>query len=149
LQTAGPARDVMLVGGGQNDLEDLLAAAAKAQGRSVTPEQLPERGLFYRADHFPLARKGVPTLLLMAISGAPDLVTGGRPAGQQWLDGYMRCYHQTCDTWGPEWDLRGAADDIALFHTIGSRLANGRTWPAWRDGSEFKPVRAATAAERR
>nr|WP_299594347.1 M28 family metallopeptidase [Sphingomonas bacterium] len=149
LQTAGPARDVMLVGGGQNDLEDLLAAAAKAQGRRVTPEELPERGLFYRADHFPLARKGVPTLLLMAISGAPDLVTGGKAAGQQWLDGYMRCYHQTCDAWSADWDLRGAAGDVALFHAIGTKLAAARNWPEWRQGSEFKSVRAATAGERR
>jgi Zn-dependent M28 family amino/carboxypeptidase len=149
LQTAGPARDVMLVGGGQNDLEDLLAVAAKGQGRRVTPEELPERGLFYRADHFPLARKGVPTLLLMAISGAPDLVSGGKAAGQRWLDGYMRCYHQTCDAWDAGWDLGGAADDVGLFHAIGTKLAAGRNWPEWRKGSEFRSVRAATAGERR
>lgn len=149
LQTAGPARDVMLVGAGQNDLEDLLADAAKAQGRVVTPEALPERGLFYRADHFSVARRGVPTLLLMAISGAPDLVVGGRPAGQAWLDGYMKCYHQTCDTWDANWDLRGAAQDVGLFATIGGKLAGGRVWPQWRDGSEFKSVRAETVGERR
>ncbi|WP_380787938.1 M28 family metallopeptidase [Sphingomonas sp. R86521] len=149
LQTAGPARDVMLVGAGQNDLEDMLADAAKAQGRVVTPEALPERGLFYRADHFSVARRGVPTLLLMAISGAPDLVAGGRAAGQAWLDGYMKCYHQTCDTWDPSWDLRGAAQNVGLFATIGGKLANSRIWPQWRDGSEFKSVRAETVGERR
>lgn len=78
LQTAGPARDVLLVGVGQTSLEDDLAKAAQAQGRVVTPEALPERGLFYRADHFSLAQKGVPVLLLMAISGSTDLVAGGR-----------------------------------------------------------------------
>ncbi len=149
LQTAGPARDVLLVGNGQNTLEDDLAAAARAQGRTVTPEALPERGLFYRADHFSLARRGVPTLLLMAISGAPDLVAGGRSAGQAWLDGYMRCYHQTCDAWDQGWDLRGAAQDVDLFHAIGARLATTRAWPRWRDGSEFKAVRAETEGERR
>ncbi|HEX8484465.1 M28 family peptidase [Sphingomonas sp.] len=149
LQTAGPARDVMLVGAGQNDIEDMLAAAARAQGRGVTPEALPERGLFYRADHFSLARRGVPTLLLMAISGAPDLVAGGRPAGQAWLDGYMRCYHQTCDAWDATWDLRGAAQDIDLFHAIGSRLATTRAWPQWREASEFRALRAETAGDRR
>ena len=149
LQTAGPAKDVMLVGAGQNSLEDMLGDAAKAQGRVVTPEALPERGLFYRAAHFSVARRGVPTLLLMAISGAPDLVTGGRTAGQAWLDGYMKCYHQTCDAWGADWDLRGAAQDVDLFKTIGTKLANSRTWPEWRDGSEFKSVRAETAGERK
>ena len=149
LQTAGPARDVLLVGAGQNSLEDLLGDAAKAQGRVVTPEALPERGLFYRADHFAVARRGVPTLLLMAISGASDLVTGGRPAGQAWLDGYMKCYHQTCDAWSKDWDLRGAAQDVALFQTIGTTLANGRAWPEWREGSEFKAIRAESAGERK
>ena len=149
LQTAGPSRDVMLVGDGQNDLEDRLKAAAAAQGRTVTPEALPERGLFYRADHFSVARRGVPTLLLMAISGAPDLVAGGRPAGQAWLDGYMRCYHQTCDAWDSTWDLRGAAADVGLFYRIGRDLADGRDWPEWRVGSEFKAIRAESAAERK
>ncbi len=149
LQTAGPARDVLLVGAGQNSLEDMLGDAAKAQGRVVTPEALPERGLFYRADHFSVARRGVPTLLLMAISGASDLVTGGKPAGQAWLDGYMKCYHQTCDAWSAGWDLRGAAQDVGLFQTIGTKLANSRLWPEWRDDSEFKSVRAESAGERK
>ena len=127
----------------------MLGDAAKAQGRVVTPEALPERGLFYRADHFSVARRGVPTLLLMAISGASDLVTGGRPAGQAWLDGYMKCYHQTCDAWSADWDLRGAAQDVGLFQTIGTKLANSRLWPEWRDDSEFKSVRAESAGERK
>jgi Zn-dependent M28 family amino/carboxypeptidase len=148
LQTAGAARDVLLVGAGQNALEDQLATAARAQGRSVTPEALPERGLFYRADHFSLARRGVPTLLLMAISGAPDLVEGGRAAGQQWLDGYMRCYHQTCDAWSPDWRLEGAAADVDLLRRIGFDLADGSAWPAWRAGSEFKAIRDDSAAQR-
>ena len=141
LQTAGPSRDVLLVGEDQNDLErDLVAAAAK-QHRTVTPEALPERGLFYRADHFPMARRGVPTLLLMAISGAPDLVAGGRPAGEAWLTAYMRCYHQSCDRWTPDWNLAGAAADVGLIRDIAGDLANSNRWPAWSKGSEFRAVR--------
>jgi Zn-dependent M28 family amino/carboxypeptidase len=149
LQTAGPARDVLLVGAGQSELEDDLARAAAAQGRIVTPESLPERGLFYRADHFPLARNGVPVLLLMAISGAADLREGGRAAGNRWLEGYMRCYHQTCDAWDASWDFRGAAQDVALFHTIGKSLANSTRWPQWRPDSEFHAVRARSESKRR
>ena len=148
LQTGGPSRDVMLVGQGQNSLESDLVAAARAQGRTVTPEALPERGLFYRADHFSLAKRGVPTLLLMAISGAPDLVAGGRPAGQAWLDGYMKCYHQTCDEWRPGWDLSGAAQDIALAYRVGRKLADSGEWPTWSKGSEFRAVREASRAKR-
>ena len=150
LQTGGPARDVVLVGPGQSDLEDDLAvAAAFGQERVVTPETLPERGLFYRADHFSVARRGVPTILLMGIAGPHDLVEGGREAGQRWLDGYMACYHQTCDAWTPAQDYRGVAQDVALLHAVGRSLANSTRWPAWRADSEFKALRDASAAARR
>jgi Zn-dependent M28 family amino/carboxypeptidase len=149
LQTAGLAKDVMLVGAGQSELEDDLARAAAAQGRVVTPESLPERGLFYRADHFPLARQGVPVLLLMAISGAADLRDGGREAGTRWLENYMRCYHQTCDAWSASLDFRGAAQDVELFHAIGKSLATSTRWPQWRSSSEFFATRAKSDSQRR
>jgi len=149
LQTAGLAKDVLLVGAGQSELEDDLARAAAAQGRVVTPESLPERGLFYRADHFPLARQGVPVLLLMGISGATDLREGGREAGNRWLESYMRCYHQTCDAWSASLDFRGAAQDVELFHTMGKSLANSTRWPQWRTGSEFFATRAKSNSQRR
>jgi len=149
LQTAGPARDVVLVGAGQNDLDDDLARAARDQGRSVTPDVKPERGLFYRADHFSLAKRGVPTLLLMALGGGEDLVAGGRAAGDAWVDDYTaHCYHQPCDAWSPNWDLRGAAEDVDLFYRMGRDLGNSRRWPQWRPDSEFKAIRDRSVAER-
>ncbi len=148
LQTAGPARDVVLVGAGQSSLDALLTDAARAQGRTVTPETFSERGLFYRADHFSLVRRGVPSLLLMALGGASDLRAGGRAGGQAWLDGYMACYHKTCDAWSADWDLRGAAADVDLFHAMGMRLARAGAWPSWSAGSEFTGIRARTAAAR-
>ncbi len=150
LQTAGPARDVILVGEGQSELEDDLARAAAEQGRVVTPENLPENGLFFRADHFSLARRGVPVLLIMGIAGGADLVDGGRDAGDQWIADYIgSCYHQTCDAWGPDWDLRGAAEDVALFKVILEDLGNSTRWPNWKSGSEFKAIREQSAATRR
>lgn len=149
LQTAGLARDVILVGEGQSDLEDDLERAAAQQGRVVTPENLPENGLFFRADHFSLARGGVPVLLLMGIAGGADLVDGGRAAGDQWIADYTgNCYHQTCDSWDPDWDLRGAAQDVELFHTIVRELGNSTRWPKWKPGSEFKAVRDVTNGAR-
>jgi Zn-dependent M28 family amino/carboxypeptidase len=148
LQTAGRARDVVLVGDGQSDLEEDLARAAAAQGRVVTPEALPERGLFYRADHFPLARRGVPVILLMAMSGGVDLVEGGRAAGDRWLAEYMKCYHQTCDAWDPKWDLSGVVEDVELFYAMGQSLATSRRWPQWRETSEFNAVRRASESVR-
>jgi Zn-dependent M28 family amino/carboxypeptidase len=149
LQPVGPVRDVVLVGRGQSEMEDYLAQAAKAQGRYVTSENHPERGLFYRADHFSFAKRGVPVLLDMALAGAYDMANGGRAAGERWLDDFTaRCYHQTCDAWSPTWNLQGAAQEAELFYAIGDRLANSRDWPQWRPTSEFAKVRAQSASAR-
>lgn len=146
LQTAGPARDVILIGEGQSDLEGDLVSAAASQGRTVTPENLPENGLFFRADHFSLAQRGVPVLLIMGVAGGADLVDGGREAGDQWIADYIgNCYHQTCDAWSADWDLRGAAQDIELFSIIIEDLGNSTRWPQWQDGSEFKAIREQSA----
>jgi Zn-dependent M28 family amino/carboxypeptidase len=150
LQTSGPARDVVLIGAGQNQLDDYLASAAARQGRIITPDAKPERGLAFRADHFPLARRGVPALLLMGIGGGADLVDGGREAGDRWVAEYTsRCYHQACDAWSANWDLRGAAQDVELMYGVARRLANSRDWPQWNQGSAFRAVRDETAAQRR
>jgi Zn-dependent M28 family amino/carboxypeptidase len=149
-QTAGPARDVILIGQGQSSLEAMMTRTAAGQGRTVTPDARPERGLFYRADHFPLARRGVPVLLLMALGGGADLVSGGRAAGDRWVSDYTsRCYHQTCDQWSADWDLRGAAQDTALAYRIARQLATSRAWPTWNATSEFREIREQSAARRR
>jgi Zn-dependent M28 family amino/carboxypeptidase len=150
LQPNGLARDVVLIGKGQSELEDRLAAAAARQGRTITADARPERGLFYRADHFAFAKRGVPVVLLMALGGGVDLVDGGRDAGDRWVTEFTaNCYHQTCDEWRPDLDLSGAAQDVALFYDIGRELAFGRDWPDWKAGSEFREIRERTAAARR
>ena len=149
LQTAGAAKDVILVGKGQSELEDDLARVAEAAGRYVTEENLPENGLFYRADHFSMARVGVPVLLMMGIAGGADLVVGGREAGNQWIADYVgNCYHKPCDAWSADWDLTGAVQDIELFHQLISELGNAKRWPAWKQGSEFKALREQSASVR-
>lgn len=88
-------------------------------------------------------------LLIMQIAGAADLVEGGRQAGEQWIADYIgNCYHQTCDAWDPDWDLRGAAQDIELIRTIIEELGNSRRWPQWKAGSEFKAIREQSAGAR-
>ena len=150
LQPNGPARDVVLIGAGQSDLEDRLARAARRQDRVLTPDAQPQRGLFYRADHFAFAKRGVPVLLIMALGGGVDLVNGGREAGDRWVSDFTaNCYHQACDEWSPDWDLRGAAQDVALFHILGRELAFGSDWPEWKPQSEFTALRAQSAAARR
>ena len=149
LQTAGPSKDVVLVGYGQSELDDRLAAAAKVQGRTVTPDAHPEKGLAFRADHFSLAKHGVPALLLMGLGGGPDLVAGGREAGDKWVNDFTaNCYHKACDDWSADWDLRGAAADVDLLYAVGRDLADSRAWPTWTAGSEFKAIRDKSAGER-
>ena len=150
LQTAGLARDIVLVGAGQNELDALLARTAARQGRTVTPDAKPERGLAFRADHFPFARRGVPTMLLMGIGGGHDLVEGGRAAGDRWVSEFTaKCYHQPCDRWSADWDPRGATQDVTLVYEMTRELANSTSWPEWNAGTEFDAVRDASAAQRR
>ena len=150
LEWNGAVKDAVLVGRGQStDMESLFTRAAKAQGRYITPENHPERGLFYRADHFSFAKRGVPVLLDMALAGAYDMVDGGRAAGERWLDGFTAtCYHQTCDSWSANWNLSGAAQEAELFYEIGLGLANSREWPQWNPTSEFAKVRSRSEAVR-
>ncbi len=149
LQTAGPARDVIQVGEGQSELEEMMAEAAERQGRYVSPEGLPQNGLFYRADHFSLARRGVPVILIMGIAGGADLVEGGREAGIDWVAGYIaNRYHNQNDAWDPDWDLRGAKQDVSLILDLTRDLANSTEWPKLKDTSEFKDVREESAAAR-
>ena len=150
LQTGGPARDVVLVGSGQNELEAHLAGIAAKHDRTITPDPRPERALFYRADHFSVAKRGVPTVLFMGMSGGADLITGGRAAGDKWVEDYTaKCYHQTCDIWAADQNYQGAADDVTLAFEAGRDLANSTRWPDWNPTSEFKPVRAKSAAARK
>jgi Zn-dependent M28 family amino/carboxypeptidase len=149
LQTAGAAKDVILVGKGQSELEDDLARLAQKQGRYVTEENLPENGLFYRADHFSMARVGVPVLLIMGIAGGADLIEGGRTAGDQWIADYVgKCYHKPCDAWSSDWDLTGAVQDVDLILTLVNELADSTRWPEWKSGSEFKSIRDQSASAR-
>jgi Zn-dependent M28 family amino/carboxypeptidase len=149
MQTAGLSKDVILVGAGQDSLEQTLAKVAATQGRTITPDAHPERGLFYRADHFSLAKRGVPTLLMMSMGGAPDLVTGGREAGDRWISDYTaKCYHQTCDSWSADWNLAGAVQDVDLVYQAGRAIADSAAWPSWSAASEFKALREETAAQR-
>ena len=150
MQVKGPAHDVILVGAGKDTLEDMLKAEARRRGRYVTPESHPEVGSFYRGDQFSFAKQGVPVLPLMANSGGPDLVQGGRAAGEAWVADYTaNHYHRPADRWSADWDLRGAAADADLIYAVGRKLANSTVWPAWKPGSEFAAKRADTAKVRK
>jgi Zn-dependent M28 family amino/carboxypeptidase len=143
----GKARDTALRGKAKSGLDDLVAQFAAEQGRSVTPEAHPEAGSFFRADHFSLAKAGVPAITL---SGGTDLVNGGRAAGEAaYRDYTQHRYHQPADEWRADWNYSGAVQDIALYYDLGRYLADHHVWPNWKTGAEFKAARDATAAARK
>jgi Zn-dependent M28 family amino/carboxypeptidase len=131
LQTAGPARDIVLAGAVPSTLEDDLARAASRQGRRVTAKDRPDAEDAGGEAPSAFARRGVPVLPLKAAAGGPDLVKGGRQAGEAWLRGYLMSRYRagSKDSWRPDWDLRGAALDVALAYDVGRDLANSSAWP--------------------
>jgi Zn-dependent M28 family amino/carboxypeptidase len=139
LNVHGRTKDVTLIGLGASELDDYAKAAAAEQGRAVHGDAEPEKGFYYRSDHFNFAKQGVPAL-------DPDegVEFIGKPAdyGQKLRDDYTNNrYHTPKDVITPEWDLGGATEDLKLFFAIGYRVAQSDKFPEWRPGSEFKAIR--------
>ena len=138
----GKTRDIEDLSDNNSTLDDLLATAAKRNGRVMTPNSQPEKGGFYRADHFEFSKRGVPSLFT---GGGKDFI--GKPAdfGQQKKDDYTaHHYHQVSDEVDPNWDLSGAVEDVDLLFEVGYQVANGDKFPEWKPGSEFKAKRDET-----
>ncbi|MDP3489068.1 MAG: M28 family metallopeptidase [Phenylobacterium sp.] len=143
---AGPARDFSAAGDAASDLQDMLITHGQVQGRTFKPDPRPEAGGFFRSDHFPFVRAGVPAI---SFRSGQDLVEGGLAAGEAWSRIYTaESYHQPSDEYGPDWNLEGMAQDAELLYRLGLTLANSSTWPEWKAGSEFKAARDATASAR-
>ncbi len=146
LPLSGPTRDVPIFGKGQNDLEDRLQALAEPLGRYVSDDGMPEEGFYYRSDHFPFARMGVPAI--MPWHGW-DWVEGGREAGEAaWRAKFAADYHKPSDEWSADWDLTSAVENLTLLYHLGLNLANSSDWPGWKPTSEFAVVRARSDAAR-
>jgi Zn-dependent M28 family amino/carboxypeptidase len=112
----------------------------------MTPDATPEAGYFYRSDHFPMAKRGVPMLYM---DSGIDLLNGGTAAGSAADVAYRRdAYHQPADEYRETWNLAGIAEDVAVLHQLGLQLANSRDWPNYRATSEFRPVRDRTMSSR-
>lgn len=147
LKPLGPARDFTVSGDAKQDLLDLLIAEGKTVGRSYIPDPRPEAGSFYRSDHFPFAKRGVPAI---SFGGGIDIIDGKPGEARGWAEAYTKDkYHQPADEWSADWRMDGMVADLTLLHDLGSDLANSRTWPEWAEGSEFKAARDATKSERK
>jgi Zn-dependent M28 family amino/carboxypeptidase len=141
LNQWGPTRDITVVGLGNSTLDDALQQAAGEKKRVLRPDPEPEKGFYYRSDHFNFAKVGVPAL---DPNDGIDFI--GKPAGwgQKKRDEYTENdYHKPSDEIKPDWDLSGAVEDLRLLMTVGYRVANTDKYPEWKPGTEFKAKRDA------
>jgi Zn-dependent M28 family amino/carboxypeptidase len=142
----GPAKNFTISGNAKLGLLDMLIAEGKKQGRYYSADPHPEAGHFYRSDHFPFAKIGVPAF---SFGDGNDLVKGGIKRGEALSEEYVtKHYHQPSDEWSADWDFTGMAQDANLLHNLGRDLANSRAWPNWSADSEFRATRDRTAGER-
>lgn len=135
LNTWGRTLDIQQIGLGHSGLDDVVAGVVRKAGRVLLPDPHPERGMFFRSDHFEFMKAGIPAVYLKAGSQYLD-----RPAsyGQARLSEYIQNdYHKVSDEVRPDWDLAGAVEDTRVLAEIGWRLADGNDWPQWKRGSEF------------
>jgi Zn-dependent M28 family amino/carboxypeptidase len=140
----GKTSDITVIGLGQSDLDDYAKTAAAEQGRTLTPDAEPEKGLYYRSDHYNFAKAGVPAFdpdSGLHFVGKPD--NYGQQKRDEWTE---KDYHQPSDQIKDWWDLSGAAEDGQLLFAIGYRVANADSFPQWKPGSEFKAARDKSMA---
>ena len=146
LPLSGATRDIAIFGKGQNDLEDRLQALAAVEGRVVTDDREPEQNYYYRSDHFPFARAGVPAL--MPWHGV-DLDEGGIAVGlPAYRAKFDADYHKPSDEWSADLDFTSAVENLTLLYRLGLDLANSGDWPGWKPTSEFAVVRARSEGAR-
>lgn len=136
----GRMKDVMITGYGQSDLDDMIADAAAEQNRYVLRDPNSQTGMYFRSDHFPFAKKGVPSAF--ARGNADSRENGRQWAAETEKDYINNKYHKPADNYEPDkWDLSGIEEDAKLAFSVGYRLANSDFFPAWKQGSEFRNVK--------
>ncbi len=145
LNVNGRARDFVITGAGKSEIEDLVKPIVTAQGRTIGTEANPERGGYYRSDHFSFAKLGVP--MLDGGSGE-DLIVGGKAAGHAATEDYVaHRYHKPQDEYDPGWDWSGAVADLDIYYTLGRKLADDtKLWPNWYETAEFRATRDRSRA---
>jgi len=147
LNIYGPMKDITVIGYGLSELDDYIEAAAKEAGRTVNPDPTPEKGSYFRSDHFPFAKEGIPAVYP---SGGSDHVEHGKEWTMAKRDKYTaENYHKPSDEFDPNWDLSGAIDDLRLLFKVGYRLAMESTFPSWKEGAAYKAKRDADMAASR
>lgn len=126
---------------GSSELEPLLAEAAARLDRVLQDDNAPQAGAYYRSDHYPFAKRGVPALF--AVGGPPHAsLTDENPIAQRFADYLSNGYHKPNDAYDPAtWDMRGIEEDARIYFEVGWRLAQDRRFPNWNYGNEFRVLR--------
>ncbi|MEY3634388.1 MAG: hypothetical protein RLZZ61_798 [Pseudomonadota bacterium] len=136
---SGPAKNLTVIGKGKSQLDAYLEAAAKSENRTPEMEPTPEKGFYYRSDHFSFAKLGVP---MVYFEGGDDLIIGGKAAAQAAAEDYEKNrYHAPDDEFDENWDWSGVMSDLKLYYRVGRMLAMTNAWPNWNEGDEFRAVR--------
>lgn len=147
MNVNGPTRDFGISGSAKLGLLDLLTTEAAQRNRRFSPETHPEAGSFYRSDHFPMAKRGVPAI---SFQSGSDLIDGGTARGETLRQAYTKDrYHQPADEWNTGWNLTGMTADLGLLYAVGHTLATTPAWPNWSADSEFKAERDKTTTLRK
>ncbi len=145
LNIYGPMKDITVIGYGNSELDAYIEAAAAERGRRVRPDPQPEKGSFYRSDHFSFAKQGIPSLYT---STGIDHVEHGEEWTLALKDEYTaKKYHKPSDEYDPDWDLSGMVEDLQLLFKVAYKLSMESTFPNWKEGTEFKPKRDAEMKE--
>ena len=140
----GRTRDVKIVGLGASTLDDDAAAVARSQGRTLIPDPTPEKGSYYRSDHFEFAKVGVPAIYPKRGVDYVDQPPGWGLKYEADFD--LKDYHKVTDEVRPDWTFEGGAQDAEFLVGLITHVANSDTWPEWRPGNEFKARRDAMLA---
>ena len=136
---AGPAKNLTVIGKGKSELDTYLDAAARAEGRTPEMEPTPEKGFYYRSDHFSFAKLGVP---MVYFEGGDDLIVGGKEAAAKAAEDYEKNrYHAPGDEYDQNWNWSGVMADLRLYYRVGRMLAMTNAWPNWNEGDEFRAIR--------
>jgi Zn-dependent M28 family amino/carboxypeptidase len=139
MNVDGRMKDVTVIGYGNSELDDYVEQAAREQGRVVRPDPEPEKGYYYRSDHFSLAKVGIPAVY---VDQGIDHVEHGEAWTRARQDEYReKRYHQPSDEYQESWDLSGMVEDLQLLFSVGYRLATTEAFPNWRQGTEFRATR--------
>ena len=143
--TYGKTKDLVVVGKGNSELDQVLEFAATQDKKYLIPDAEPEKGFYYRSDHFEFAKQGVPALY---VDGGIDVVRKGKDFGMEMKDDYTKNhYHQVSDEVKADWDYTGMVQDARILFRVGYALSQHDKWPEWSEKAEFKAKRDAMLAK--